>query len=362
MKIAFVGEAVSGFGGMETVIRKVIKTFMEETPSIDCRMFFFCRNDSMDKQWLVEGAGVSYSYSSIKISALRRIRHIRTFASWLRKERPDVVICIDMIACLLVNRARLRAGMHFPLFSWPHFSLDHKKHADCVIHADLHLAISSGIQKQLMARGVPQQKTYLIYNPVSEQQTVIPAPGSSDVPTFLYIGRMKFEGQKRIKDLLDGLARFESPWKLHVIGDGSDYARCREYAKTLNIDERICWYGWQLDPWKLVRQDIKAVTALLLTSAFEGFPMTLLEAMSFGIPCVSSQCVSGPEDIIQNGRNGWLYPPGDLDKLVAVLHRVSKEGIEVDREMIKASIHRFYDRVYFEKLKQIIVNHTENTV
>ncbi|EGC2059776.1 glycosyl transferase, partial [Salmonella enterica] len=47
MKIAFIGEAVSGFGGMETVISNVIHTFENSSPKINCEMFFFCRNDKM---------------------------------------------------------------------------------------------------------------------------------------------------------------------------------------------------------------------------------------------------------------------------------------------------------------------------
>ncbi|WP_170684982.1 glycosyltransferase, partial [Escherichia coli] len=74
----------------------------------------------------------------------------------------------------------------------------------------------------------------------------------------------------------------------------------------------MVWHGCQKHPWKVVRQDIKKVSALLLTSSFEGFPMTLLESMSWGIPCISADCVSGPGDIIQPDVNGHLYQPGDI--------------------------------------------------
>lgn len=104
---------------------------------------------------------------------------------------------------------------------------------------------------------------------------------------------MKFEGQKRVKDLLDGLSQAQGDWKLHVLGDGSDFEKCRAYGRELKIDNRIVWHGWQKHPWEVVRQDIKKVSALLLTSSFEGFPMTLLESMSWGIPCISADCVSG---------------------------------------------------------------------
>lgn len=59
MKIAFIGEAVSGFGGMETVIRDVITTFRQQ--HIQSEMFFFCRNDKMDKDgWKVLNTHVHF--------------------------------------------------------------------------------------------------------------------------------------------------------------------------------------------------------------------------------------------------------------------------------------------------------------
>lgn len=64
LKIAFIGEAVSGFGGMETVIRDVITTFRQQ--HIQSEMFFFCRNDKMDKGWL-EGIKYSCSFSNIRL-------------------------------------------------------------------------------------------------------------------------------------------------------------------------------------------------------------------------------------------------------------------------------------------------------
>lgn len=50
---------------------------------------------------------------------------------------------------------------------------------------------------------------------------------------------MKFEGQKRIKDLLDGLSQAEGEWRLHVIGDGSDFEKCQAYGRELGISHRL---------------------------------------------------------------------------------------------------------------------------
>lgn len=103
MKIAFIGEAVSGFGGMETVIRDVINTFRQQ--HIQSEMFFFCRNDKMDKGWL-EGIEYSCSFSNIRLGFLRRTKHIHALSKWLQNYQPDVVICIDVISCLYAAKAR----------------------------------------------------------------------------------------------------------------------------------------------------------------------------------------------------------------------------------------------------------------
>lgn len=352
MKIAFVGEAVSGFGGMETVIKAVIHSFQQDAFA-QCEMFFFCRNDKMDKGWLA-GINTAYSFSNSKLSFLRRAIHIRNFKRWVDEHKPDLVICIDTPSCFLANRARRKSKHRFTVLSWPHFSLDHKKHGDAVAWADYHLAISSGIKRQMEARHIAPEMIHVIYNPVEPQADTIPAPNADETTTFLYVGRMKFEGQKRVKDLLDGLAQVKGDWHLHAIGDGSDFEKCKAYARKLNIDRNITWHGWQAQPWVVVRDKIKKVSALLLTSSFEGFGMVLLEAMAWGIPCISANCVAGPEDIIRQGVNGYLYPPGEMAEFVTLLQQVVDRRTSFQPDTIKQSINRFYSETYNRNMREAI--------
>lgn len=350
MKIVFVGEAVSGLGGIETVIRTLVRCFREDAEPIACAIYFFCRDERMDKGWL-DGIDAAYSYSRNRIAYLRNRTHVRRFSDFLRRERPDVIISIDLISCLLANRARKKAGLVLPLFSWVHFSLEHKKHADCIVHADYHLAISSGIKTQIAGHGVDDARIFTIFNPVESQVSTVKRPLPGEECVFLYLGRMKFEGQKRIRDLLETLSRVDGQWRLHMVGDGSDMAKCQTYSQALGIDERVVWHGWQADAWRHVRENIGRVSALLLTSAFEGLPVTLLEAMSNGIYCISSDCPSGPGDIVRDGVNGRLYAPGDLVRLQALLQEVINAGVHADHESIKRSIGPFYVANYYRHFK-----------
>ncbi len=152
------------------------------------------------------------------------------------------------------------------------------------------------------------------------------------------------------------LSQAKGNWKLHVLGDGSDFEKCQAYGRKLNIDDRIVWYGWQQYPWELVQQDIEKVSALLLTSSFEGFPMTLLEALSWGIPCISADCVSGPADIIQPDVNGHLYQPGDIAGFVTLLNKYIAGEIHIEHEKIPASIDEFYQSKYYDRLHKVIIS------
>ncbi len=360
MNILFVGEATSGFGGIETVIKKVTGFLESDQDTKNTyTLYFLCRDDRMDKSWL-EGKHFICHRSGIKISFLRRMSHACALARFVKQNQPDAVIAFDAPSCRVAAQAIRYSKKTLPLISWLHYSLDHKKHAEQALVADHHLAISSGIKQQLIKRGVSPERISVIFNPVTPQSTVIPRP--TDKAVFIYVGRLKFEGQKRLKDMLDAFSGLEGEWECHFIGDGSDANVCQAYGHQLGIADRLHWHGWQEKPWEYVQTEIKQVSAFVMSSAFEGLPMTLLEAMSYGIYCVSSDCPSGPGDIIRNGVNGQLYPVRDLNNLQAILSSTIVNREISDVKTIKSSIHDFYDDNYYRTFKKVITTASQKII
>lgn len=143
------------------------------------------------------------------------------------------------------------------------------------------------------------------------------------------------------------------------MGDGEDLTQCQHYVTQLGIQERITWHGWQENAWEYVIRHIRQVTCLVMTSNFEGFPLILLEAMSRGVYCVSSDCISGPAEIIQNGINGQLYPTHDSMALAAILNAMSGGFHFPDHQAIKASITGFYEENYMKHLMSVFNRLTE---
>ncbi len=82
--------------------------------------------------------------------------------------------------------------------------------------------------------------------------------------------------------------------------------------------------------------------------------MVLLEAMAWGIPCISANCVAGPEDIIREGVNGYLYPPGEMAEFVTLLQQVVDRRTSFQPDTIKQSINKFYSETYNRNMREAI--------
>ena len=111
----------------------------------------------------------------------------------------------------------------------------------------------------------------------------------ADFPTFLYVGRLTFDDQKRVNDILHALARLRGDFKAKIIGEAPKLRpghkeQLHTLARELNLTDRIEWLGWQSEPWRAAG----SASALILSSAHEGFPMILLEATSRGARFVAA--------------------------------------------------------------------------
>lgn len=172
---------------------------------------------------------------------------------------------------------------------------------------------------------------------------------------LLFIGRLE-EKQKRISDLLNAVAKVTRDCHLHLIGDGPDKASYKNQVQQLGIMNRVTFHGYHRNPWYLVKHELQGAGALVLTSEFEGFPMALVEAISHGVYCISSDCETGPADIIHEGINGQLFPVGDIDTLAGLLDKVVCRNITFDPVVAQNSVNHLnvesYTRTFIEALRK----------
>ena len=114
------------------------------------------------------------------------------------------------------------------------------------------------------------------------------------------------KGQKYLIESFSKINHLD--WTLVILGDGPLRNELESQIELLNLKERVILLGTvnNVDEW-LARASIFA-----FSSISEGFPNSLSEAMSAGLPCVSFDCDAGPRDLIIDGLNGFLVPLKDV--------------------------------------------------
>lgn len=136
----------------------------------------------------------------------------------------------------------------------------------------------------------------------------------------LSIGRMSKNDEKRFITLVEIWQSIQQEnsfqeWQLHLIGEGEGKAAIEEKIKALNLQDSIT-----LKPFtKEVEKEYLSASIYAMTSKCEGFGMVLLEASSYGIPCMSFDILTGPSDIIEDSKSGFLVADNDLQTYAAKL-------------------------------------------
>lgn len=139
---------------------------------------------------------------------------------------------------------------------------------------------------------------------------------------LLFVGRME-ESQKRISNILKLWKRISSgfpEWQLYLVGDGPDLHSYKRMAAKWNLP-RIFFTGHSED----VRSYYKHASIFLLTSIWEGLPMTLIEAQSMGCVPIAFDNFAAIHDII-DGNNGIIVKSNDFDSYVEMVSNLMKDG------------------------------------
>lgn len=351
MEILVVAGTLSGLGGIETCLRMLA----EEAAAVGDLVRVLALSPSMlDARW---HDGLLYSEVANGPRSLKwqMIRGLPAIVGACRAHRPDVVIAIYGSTVPLLRLSLFLARLKRPVMAWLHFSTAHKQRTNLLRFAHGHLCISSEIAVSVKEiGGIAADSVHLVYNGVRIDSAAPLARSIGGPLRLLHVGRLMIGGQKRTDDLLRALARVQGDWRLDLVGKGEaedDVLQLQALAERLGIADRLRWLGWQPDPWRA----IGTADLLVLCSAFEGFPMVLIEAMAHGLPCLGSDCPSGPAEIIQPGCNGWLYPVGDEDALARRIRTlVADRSLLPAPDAVRASVARFSSRKMFQRIRQAI--------
>ena len=341
MKIYFVLEYLEGQGGVESVVTQVVKAL--ERRGVETTVLL--AEPSLETEWEKELPRVHYYDKHRTVFGVSRVMcRVRGLNRLLGKiGYPDIIVGAYTPWTTLYSRFCIPQNSKIPIISWLHMQLmifDNTRHLH---YADWHWCISEEIAYGIVQITKRSENITWVGNPVCLKVKPIPISKENH---FVYIGRVEIPG-KRLDLLLSALMRLKVDWHLDLYGNGTCVAEVKELIQTLNLQSKVTLKGFVKNPW----EEIKSCKALLLASDFESFGMVLVEAISRGIPVISTAC-GGPQTII-NADNGWLVPTGDVEAYTQALEKIialSEEELQRQVQKAALSLERFDEEKVIDRM------------
>ncbi|GAB5472906.1 MAG: glycosyltransferase family 4 protein [Maribacter sp.] len=161
---------------------------------------------------------------------------------------------------------------------------------------------------------VPKERIKIIPNPINPDFKFRETEKKNII---LNVGRL--DAQKNQKQLIEVFAKMKlNDWVLHIVGEGKERKNLEALIKKLNVHNSVKLIGRS----DTIEKHYLESKIFAFTSLYEGFPNALLEAMAFGLPCVSTDCPTGPSELITSDENGFLIPmhsDNELEQKLSIL-------------------------------------------
>lgn len=307
----------------------------------------------------------------VDLHAPRMAASVPALVRYLRRERPVAMLSaldyVNVIAVFAHRRARVatrllvseRNTLSFAVRNGSRLRTRLRPHLVARLYprASGVIAVSAGVADDLARiTGIDRGRIEVIGNPIvtpqlramAAERAEHPWLASRSVPVILGVGRLS--PQKDFGSLIRafGRVRAERAARLIILGEGSERERLEAIASDLGLDADIDLPGWIPNPYP----SMAAADVFVLSSRWEGLPGVLIEALYCGARVVSTDCPSGPREILDGERHGALVPVGDITAIAAAIERALAGAVPAPAP---ASWHPYREEVVVDRYLDALV-------
>ncbi|WP_367027468.1 glycosyltransferase [Methylococcus sp. ANG] len=319
----------SGQGGVEKMVANLAAGFLDAGIAVDL-VLARAQGEHLDSI----PAGVRI----VKLNVGHTFTALPGLGRYLREEKPDAILAAKDRAIRVALLARRLAGSNARLVGRLGTTVSAALRGKGRLreltwyagmrlfypHMDAIVAVSQGVKDDILAiTGLPSERVRVIRNPVVtpelERQAALPCnhPWLNDPAVPAIVGMGRLTQQKGFPDLIAAFARLRRDrlCRLVIAGEGGDREMLERLAEELGVSEDVSFTGFLPNPHALIAR----CSLFVLSSLWEGSPNALTEAMALGRPVVSTDCPSGPAELLEGGKYGPLVPVGDVEALAAAM-------------------------------------------
>ena len=290
----------------------------------------------------VEGPFLEEVRETVRIVDLKASRAITSLPSlirYLRRERPEALLSVFGYVNIIASWAWRLAGVPTRLLLNEQNTVSEESGNASKWRGRLVpwlikrfypwangiIVVSHGVRDDMaQLTKIPKERITVIYNPsVVRKEVLKKAQSPLDHPWFkegqppvlVAVGRLQI--QKDFPTLLHAFAqvRKHRPARLLILGEGKERESLEALIKELELENDVSLPGFVMNPYAYMAR----ASLFVLSSRWEGLPTVLIEALCCGTPVVSTDCPSGPREILKDGQYGQLVPVSDVDALARAI-------------------------------------------
>ncbi|MCR4798303.1 MAG: glycosyltransferase [Lachnospiraceae bacterium] len=278
------------------------------------------------------------------------------YAAYLQglERAPDVIMATGWPITVTIAREAIRqAGIRTVLVAYPHMTLQEGEEKGvggvaCIKDADVAFAISPQVETEIRNGGL-SLRTLRVNNGIRMPKSLTDRGKPGCTHKLLYVGRL-VEG-KNLPMVFRAMAYTKEPWSLQIAGQG-ELEKTKEQAAIFGVSDRVEFCGFLNDPYA----DAEEISFVIMPSNYEGFCMVIPEALSRGIPVITTP-VGCATEVIKPGENGYLVNIDDATMLSQILDMIAEEKLPIpDPTVCRASVDAYelrhaMEHIYNELLK-----------
>ncbi len=279
------------------------------------------------------------------------VKYIKTPAV-LRKINTDVIISTRTVHNFLISKF---VSNDIKKIAWEHnHHNDKKKYINSLVKSckNVNNLVLVSSELSLFYKKYLGDKVVYIPNCLDKMPNKL---SKLDSKNLVAVGRLsKEKGFDDLLKLFKKISIKHPDWKLNIVGDGMEKNDLLDLAKELKLGDKVVFHGYQNKDY--INNLLQESSIYVMTSHTESFGLVLIEAMSYGVPCLSYTSAQGANEIIDDGQNGYLIKNRSEEEMISKIELLIEDDKLRNKfgKNARAKSKNYSNEVILEKWQKLI--------